>query len=235
MAEAGGTGWLGDAASELAIGVVVGVVLGYVGGWLLGQADRRSWTSAVSRQLFVLALAGACYLVSVGVGGNGFIAAFVGGLAFGRGSGGREHEAVRFTELQGSLLAIGLWIAFGLSIAGRMSSDLWDPAAIVYAALSLTVIRMVPVAIALLGVGFDRSTVAFMGWFGPRGIASVVFLDRRPRGPRRGGHRAGSVQRGGRLDGRPVGDPARPVRRSAGRPVRAPCGDPPTRLPGVGG
>ena len=176
VAEAGGTGWLGDAASELAIGVVVGVVLGYLGGWLLGQADRRSWTSAVSRQLFVLALAGACYLVSVGVGGNGFIAAFVGGLAFGRGSGGREHEAVRFTELQGSLLAIGLWIAFGLSIAGRMSSDLWDPAAIVYAALSLTVIRMVPVAIALLGVGFDRSTVAFMGWFGPRGIASVVFL-----------------------------------------------------------
>lgn len=175
-AEAGASSWIGEAFAELAIGVVVGVILGYVGGWLLGRADRRSWTSAVSRQLFVLALAAGCYLVSVGVGGNGFIAAFVGGLAFGLGSRGGEHEAVRFTELQGSLLAIGLWIAFGLTIAGRLLSELWDPLVIVYAALSLTVIRMVPVAIALAGSGFDRSTIAFMGWFGPRGIASVVFL-----------------------------------------------------------
>ena len=89
---------------------------------------------------------------------------------------GREHEAVRFTELQGSLLAIGVWVAFGLTLAGRIVTDIFDPTVLVYAALSLTVIRMVPVAVALIGARFAPPTVAFIGWFGPRGIASIVFL-----------------------------------------------------------
>jgi NhaP-type Na+/H+ or K+/H+ antiporter len=165
-----------EALTETALGVVVGVAVGFAGGFLLRLADRKRWTSAVSRQLFVLALAAACYLVAVGAGGNGFIAAFVGGLAFGGGSRGREESAVGFTETQGSLLAIGVWIAFGLTLAGRLLTDLWDPVAIIYATLSLTVIRMVPVAIALLGMRFERPTVLFIGWFGPRGLASIVFL-----------------------------------------------------------
>ena len=172
----GASGWLVEALTETAIGVVAGVAVGFAGGFLLRLADRKRWTSAVSRQLFVLALAGACYLVAVGAGGNGFIAAFVGGLAFGGGSRGREEDAVRFTETQGSLLAIGVWIAFGLTLAGRLLTDLWDPVAIVYALLSLTVIRMVPVAIALLGMRFQRPSVLFIGWFGPRGLASIVFV-----------------------------------------------------------
>ena len=93
--------------------MAVGVGLGFGGGLLLRLADRRGWTSGVSRQLFVLALAAACYLLAAGVGGNGFIAAFVGGLAFGRGSERREESAVRFTETQGSLLAIGVWAHWG--------------------------------------------------------------------------------------------------------------------------
>ena len=109
-------------------------------------------------------------------GGNGFIAAFVGGLAFGVGTRQRDEDAVRFTETQGSLLAIGVWAAFGLSLAGNLLTSLWDPAAIAYAVLSLTVIRMVPVAIALLGDRYRPLTVLFIGWFGPRGLASVVFL-----------------------------------------------------------
>ena len=124
----------------------------------------------------MLALAVACYLVAVSVGGNGFIAAFVGGLAFGRGSQQREAGSVRFAETQGSLLAIGVWTAFGLTLAGELATSLWDWHAILYALLSLTVIRMLPVALALLGTGFAPRTVLFMGWFGPRGLASVVFL-----------------------------------------------------------
>ena len=167
---------LAQALTDLAIGVAVGAVLGFVGGALLVPADRRRWTSSVSRQLFVLALALGCYLVAISAGGNGFIAAFVGGLAFGAGTRQGETGAVEFTETQGSLLAIGVWAAFGLTLAGKMLTSLWDPAAIVYAALSLTVIRMVPVAVALLGLRFQRSTVLFIGWFGPRGLASIVFL-----------------------------------------------------------
>ncbi len=172
----GGTDWIVSAAGQIALGVVVGLAAGFAGGVLLGHADRRSWTSAVSRQLFVLALAASCYLVAAGAGGNGFIAAFVGGLAFGVGSRGLETSAERFTETQGSLLAIGVWVAFGLTVSGRLQNDLWDPAAVVYAVLSLTIIRMAPVAIALIGTRFARPTVLFIGWFGPRGLASIVFL-----------------------------------------------------------
>ncbi|HEX5826703.1 MAG TPA: cation:proton antiporter [Candidatus Limnocylindrales bacterium] len=169
-------GWLAGALADIAIGIVTGVVLGFVGGSLLVVADRRQWTSSVSRRLVVLALAASCYLVAVAAGGNGFIGAFVGGLAFSAGSRGRAHDDVRFTEVQGSLLAIGVWAAFGLTLAGKILSSLWDPAAIGYAVLSLTIIRMVPVAIALLGKGYDIATVLFIGWFGPRGLASVVFV-----------------------------------------------------------
>ena len=172
----GASDWLVEALRETAVGVAAGVGVGFAGGFLLGLADRKRSTSVVSRQLFVLALAAACYLVAVVAGGNGFIAAFLGGLAFGGGSRGREEGAVRFTETQGSLLAIGVWVAFGLTLAGRLLTELWDPVVIAYAVLSLTVIRMVPVAIALTGMRFERSTVLFIGWFGPRGLASIVFL-----------------------------------------------------------
>ena len=79
-----GSGWLTGAFIDLGIGIATGILLGVIGGTLLVLADRRDWTSSVSRQLFVLSLAAACYLVAVAMGGNGFIAAFVGGLAFGR-------------------------------------------------------------------------------------------------------------------------------------------------------
>jgi len=171
-----GTDWVVRALQETVVGVAVGVAVGLTGGVLLRRADRAHWASPVSRQLFVLALAASCYLAAVGAGGNGFIAAFVGGLAFGRGSQGLEKGAVRFTETQGSLLAIAVWVAFGLTVAGRLRTDLWDPAAIVYAVLSLTIIRMVPVVIALIGLRFARPTILFVGWFGPRGLASIVFL-----------------------------------------------------------
>ncbi len=172
----GGSGWEGEALVDFAVGITTGVVMGLVGGWLLGLADRHRLTSSVSRQLFVLALAGACYLVAVAAGGNGFIAAFVGGLAFGRATRHEEADAVRFTEAQGSLLGIGVWAAFGLALAGNVLIHLEEPAAVVYAILSLTVIRMVPVGIALVGERFHALTILFIGWFGPRGLASIVFL-----------------------------------------------------------
>jgi NhaP-type Na+/H+ or K+/H+ antiporter len=171
-----GGGGLAGALTEVAIGIAAGVAIGLIGGFLLALADRRRWTSPVSRKLLVLALAMGCYLVAVSAGGNGFIAAFVGGLAFGAGTRQRAEDAVHFTEAQGSLLAIGVWCAFGLAVAGRVLTSLWDPAAIAYAVLSLTVIRMVPVAIALLGEHYRPLTVLFIGWFGPRGLASIVFL-----------------------------------------------------------
>ena len=172
----GHAGWLADAVVASAIGVLVGVALGFGGGGSLDLATRAGWTSAASRRLFVLALAAACYLLATTLGGNGFIAAFVGGLAFGVGSRHHEEHALGFTETQGSLLAIGVWTAFGLLLGGQLEPGLWDARAIGYAVISLTIVRMVPVAVALLGSGLRPSTVLFVGWFGPRGLASIVFL-----------------------------------------------------------
>ena len=115
-----------------------------------------------------------CYLASVGLHGNGFIAAFVGGLAFGRLDRQAQGGAIELTESVGSLLAIGVWTAFGL-----VGSSLLLPirsVSILYAVLSLTLIRMLPVGLALLGTRIRRPSVAFIGWFGPRGLASIVFL-----------------------------------------------------------
>ncbi len=168
--------WLTDAVVASAVGAVVGVVLGFVGGKLLDGSLARGWASGASSQLFVLALAAGSYLTAAAMGGNGFIAAFVAGLAFGSGSRHHDERAVRFTETQGTLLAIGVWAAFGLVIAGELAPTFWNVNAILFAVLSLTVMRLIPVALALLGIGFRPPTMLFIGWFGPRGLASIVFL-----------------------------------------------------------
>jgi sodium/hydrogen antiporter len=172
----GSEGWISDALLEGTIGAAAGIVVGAVGGWLLLAADRRELASPSSRQLAVLALSIGSYLVALALGGNGFIAAFVGGLAFGVTTRQRAEDAVAFTETQGSLLAIIVWTIFGITVGGSLIAGGLDLPAIAYAVLSLTVVRMVPVALALLGCRFQPATVAFIGWFGPRGLASIVFL-----------------------------------------------------------
>ena len=114
------------------------------------------------------------YTLAVILGGSGFIAAFVGGMAFGRVSGARGSVVTLFTEEAGGFVAAVTWIGFGaLALTLAIPHITWQ--VVLYAALSLTVVRMVPVAIALAGRGVRRPTVAFIGWFGPRGLASLVF------------------------------------------------------------
>jgi NhaP-type Na+/H+ or K+/H+ antiporter len=172
----GSQGWIADALSEGIIGAVAGVIVGMAGGWLLLVADRHKLPSPESRQLAVLALSIGSYLVAIALGGNGFIAAFVGGLSFGFVTQRRAEDAVAFTETQGSLLAIIVWTIFGITVGSGLIAGGLDLRAIGYALLSLTVVRMVPVALALIGCKFQPSTVAFIGWFGPRGLASIVFM-----------------------------------------------------------
>ena len=121
-----------------------------------------------------LATALLAYALALTLGGSGFIAAFVGGMAFGGGLGPTEVAVTLFTEETGGLLAAFTWIGFGAVALGLAFPHVtWQ--VVLYAALSLTVIRMLPVAIAMARGGVRRPTVAFIGWFGPRGLASVVF------------------------------------------------------------
>jgi sodium/hydrogen antiporter len=177
VAEEGGANsrWVLEASKEIGLALVVAVGVGAVGGMLLRYAHRRGFTSEVSEQLAIVSLALLAYLGSVAVGGNGFIAAFVGGLTFGAATGRKIHEATEFTETVGLFASFFVWTVFGALFVGPVLTTRIDATAIAYAVLSLTVVRMVPVAISLLGIGLRRDTVAFMGWFGPRGLASVVF------------------------------------------------------------
>ena len=167
--------WGLEALKEIGLAIVAAVVVGYVGGKLLAFASERRWTSGVSEQIAILALALLAYGGAVAIGGNGFIAGFAGGILFGAATRGRLAEPVQFTETLGLSASFLVWSIFGALFVGNLLTHDLSARPIVYAILSLTVIRMVPVAIALIGTHLRTATVAFMGWFGPRGLASVVF------------------------------------------------------------
>jgi NhaP-type Na+/H+ or K+/H+ antiporter len=165
---------VGGALIELAIGAAIGVTVGLGGGWLLRRARRRHWAAEDFTGIAVLALAVLTYAAAVSLQGNGFVAAFCGGLAFGAVAGRRGPTELLFLEQASGLVSLLVWIAFG-AVAIPIMFDRINPSIVLYAVLSLTLVRMVPVALASIGAGLDRNTVLFVGWFGPRGLASLVF------------------------------------------------------------
>jgi sodium/hydrogen antiporter len=175
ISEAGSSNWVGEAAIDLALAVVVAVVVGGGGGWVVRRARRAGWMTDVSDELAVLALALLSYTGAIAVGGNGFVAAFAGGLLFGALAGRRFHEALGFTERIGLFGSFMVWAIFGAIFVAPVLADGPRLDGVAYAVLSLTVVRMLPVAIAMTRSGMGTTTLAFMGWFGPRGLASVVF------------------------------------------------------------
>lgn len=162
-------------AEEIGIAVVVGVGVGWVGGKLMTFAYERGWMSREWRQVSVPLLAALCFLITDPLHGSGFIAAFVGGLAFGHVVREKYPDVCTFSEAVAYLFTMMSFFVFGSIILGpRLSSITWE--VIAYGALSLTVVRMIPVAVALLGSKLDLRSVAYIGWFGPRGVASLVFV-----------------------------------------------------------
>ncbi|MGY6021818.1 cation:proton antiporter [Streptomyces spinosirectus] len=169
----------------LVLSATLGLLLGAGGGRLLRRAQARGWVSREWAQLFVPAAAAASYALGVLVDGSGFIAAWVAGFAFGlalrrfgtadAATGPQEGPdgVAEFTETLGGLLASVSLFVFGAVLLGPTLEHLsWRTVG--YAVLSLTVVRMLPVAVALAGSGLRLPTVAYIGWFGPRGLASVV-------------------------------------------------------------
>ena len=161
------------AVAALALGVVGGVVVGAVGGASMQFATRHGWAGAAARPIGVLALAVLSYSAVVQLDGNGFVAAFVAGLAYGATSDRSSDEVLELTHQTGSYLASVVWFIFGALMVPQLSHLTWHD--VVFAVVALTVVRMAPVALVLVGTKLDRSTVAVVGWFGPRGLASVVF------------------------------------------------------------
>ncbi len=163
------------AVREIGLGAVIGIGAGLAAGWLLSIAVRKGWSDVATTAIATPAAALGTYAFAVAVGANGFVAAFLAGLFFGVFRHRVGPRSLELTEDAGQLLACMVWFAFGAAMLSPSlsSPDLWR--CLAYGVLSLTVLRMVPVALALWRTHVGGPTVAFVGWFGPRGLASVIF------------------------------------------------------------
>ena len=159
---------------EIGIALVVGLVLTSVAVVALRYASRLGWTSKSWRHIPVVALAGLCFTAAQALGGSGFIACFAGGLLFGFMERDRRLDLLGGAASTGEVLALLTWLAFGGPVLGKLLSQVTWPV-VIYAVLSLTVIRMLPVFLSLAGPGMSTANKLFIGWFGPRGLASIVF------------------------------------------------------------
>ena len=160
---------------QIGIGIAVGIALALVGGFALRSCASRDWLDGSWQQIPIVALAMCCFGLSQWLGGSGFIACFVGGLTFGGIAKDYKQEVLRGAEASGNVFSLLTWFTFGAVVVETGIEHVsWE--AIVYAVLSLTVIRMVPVCLCLIGIPFKLDTKLFIGWFGPRGLASIVFL-----------------------------------------------------------
>jgi NhaP-type Na+/H+ or K+/H+ antiporter len=161
-------------SQEIGIGIGVGVGLTLLGMWLLKICSDREWISETWRQLPVVALAVSCFALSQQLGGSGFIASFVGGMLFGGVEKGRKHKLLLAAEGTGDTFALITWVIFGAAVVGQSLKHFsWE--VVLYSFLSLTIVRILPVFLVLGGMKLRTDEKLFIGWFGPRGLASIVF------------------------------------------------------------
>lgn len=165
--------WAGFVGRQLGLGVLVGLVVGIGGAWLLNRARTHGWVDGVWAQLATLSLAVVALTGAITLGGNGFIAAFVAGLVFGKNAD-RSHHLGEFTEDAAQLAAAVSFFLFG-NVLLAPAIDEFSGTTLLCGLLVLTAARMIPVAIAMIGTGAAAPTRVFLGWFGPRGLASILF------------------------------------------------------------
>jgi sodium/hydrogen antiporter len=157
---------------QLGLGALLGILIGLAGGWLMNFASKRKWVTESFEQIGMAALPVLCMAISEEIDASMFIAAFVAGLAVQFTLRDEARHSVEFGGQWGELANLAVFFIFGMIIVRNCPQaglSTW-----LYAILSLTVVRMLPVAIALVGAGIDPAGTFFMGWFGPRGLASIV-------------------------------------------------------------
>ncbi len=171
-AVAGADVWIVFAAELIGYGALVGIGVGLIGGWLVEHATRRKLMTGAFQQLAVISLAVIAWALAEELGGNGFIAAFAAGLATSRITKVCGERVLDFTEDEGQLLTAVVFFIFGVGAISYLDAATWE--LVLFAILSLTVVRMVPVALAMIGTNLRARSIAFLGWFGPRGLASII-------------------------------------------------------------
>ena len=160
------------AFQQIGFGILVGLGVGLVGGWLVLKARDKEWITPEFQRIAFLTMAILTFLIADALGGSGFIAAFIGGLALGYMVKDAGKILIDFSDTEGQLLNLAVFFLLGIVVLPLLLNVTWQ--ILIYAVLSLTVIRMLPVAISMIGTKLGSDTVLFIGWFGPRGLASIV-------------------------------------------------------------
>ncbi len=167
---------LGLFASEIGIGAVVGLVFSFAAGKMLGLLHRRGgWIGGTWLPILIPALALLCFATAQSLHGSGLIAAFIGGLTIAVMRPPNKHNWLKAAESAGDTLSLLTWVVFGAVVIGEVLPRFgWDH--VLYAVLSLTVVRMVPMFLSLSGLPVGLDGKLFISWFGPRGLVSIVFV-----------------------------------------------------------
>ncbi|WP_151526331.1 cation:proton antiporter [Serinicoccus kebangsaanensis] len=158
----------------IVVAVVAGAAVGTIGIRLIELSDRAGWSSASWRSVATVLLALSAYALADVLGGSGFVAAFVAGMALAATCRGPVEELTRGSEAVGHLLTLLAFLLFGAAVLSPALGRITWPM-LGFAVLALTLARLLPVAVALSGARYSAPTVLFVGWFGPRGLASVIF------------------------------------------------------------
>ena len=174
-AETNAAEWLVFGAKQVVFGPLAGIAIGYVGAKLVSSCYRRQWMSESAEGMIALGLAFGAFALAEVVHGNGFIAAFVGGLTFGNTLKQKCQFLYEFAESEGQILILLTFTAFGAAMIPQAMGDV-TIIHIAFGFLVLTVLRMLPIQLSLIGTGIKPVTSTFLGWFGPRGLASILFV-----------------------------------------------------------
>lgn len=167
--------WVMFTVKQFIYGPLIGGLIGWIGGYLVDEASKRGWMNPTFQRLTCISVALLSFSLAEMAGGNGFIAAFFAGMFLGTRTEVIRERIHEFGEATSQALMGFIFLLLGLFVI-PLTFPYWTISAWVYALLSLTLIRMLPVAISLLGTGLSLGTVSFIGWFGPRGIASVLYM-----------------------------------------------------------
>ncbi len=167
--------WGAFVIKQFVFGPIIGGAVGWIGGRLMEYASKRGWMNHTFERLASVSIAILAFSLAENFHGNGFIAAFFSGLMFGTNDKEIRARIHEFGEAESSAFILFIFLLFGMILV-PLSFPYWDLRTLIYAILSLTVIRMIPVWISLLRTGLSQPTIWFIGWFGPRGIASVLYL-----------------------------------------------------------
>jgi len=167
--------WILFLLKQLIFGAMIGGIVGWISGWIINTASNRKWMNQTFQRMVSISIAILAYALAELVGGNGYIAAFFAGLLLGVHTSAIRKRIEEYGETEGQQLSLFVFLIFGMVMV-PWGLKYWNWTILFYALLSLTIIRILPVVVSLYDSGFDMKTKLFIGWFGPRGISSILYL-----------------------------------------------------------